>query len=167
MKAISHPFDKAVIAATHESSYLMHKYWARKPSNVVSEYVEYFTNEGDLVLDPFSGSGVTAIEAAKLNRKAVYNDLSPTARFIAENTIRKVDIDTLTNEFQNILSKVYDEVIDLFYTTCKLCGYDKAITTHTFWQQEKYSEKDKIICVKTQCQKCGKKDFRNPIEVDF
>ncbi|MGN6601592.1 MAG: DNA methyltransferase [Ginsengibacter sp.] len=167
MKIITHPFDKAVIASTHDSSYLMHKYWARKPANVVSDYIEYFTNQGDLVLDPFSGSGVTAIEAAKLNRKAIYNDLSPTARFIAENTIRKVDIDAFNTEFQKILARVYDEVIELFYTTCKLCGYEKAITTHTFWQQEKYSEKDKIICVKTQCQKCGKKDFRNPNEIDF
>ncbi|MFB3896404.1 MAG: DNA methyltransferase, partial [bacterium] len=35
----------------------MHKYWARKPHNVVSRYIEYYTNEGDTVLDPFMGSG--------------------------------------------------------------------------------------------------------------
>jgi len=167
MKVTTLPFDKAVISDTHESSYLMHKYWARKPANVVSDYIEYYTNAGDTVLDPFGGSGVTPIEAAKLNRKGIYNDLSPTACFIAENTIRKVDMNEFATEYQRILVKVYDDVIDLFYTTCRLCGYEKAITTHTFWKQEKYAEKDKIIGIKTKCEKCEKKDFRNPIEVDF
>ena len=55
----------ATVAKPHTPMYLMHKYWARKPHNVVSEYIENYTKEGELVLDPFCGSGPTPIEAIK------------------------------------------------------------------------------------------------------
>jgi len=87
LKKINHPFSEAVIAKTHPPIYLMHKFWARKPHNVVSRYIEYYTNPGDVVLDPFVGSGVTVIEAARLGRKAIGNDLNPIATFITEMTL--------------------------------------------------------------------------------
>ena len=43
----------------HPAHYLMHRYWGRKAHNVVNEYIKNFTEEGDTVLDPFMGSGVT------------------------------------------------------------------------------------------------------------
>ncbi len=52
MKEVNAPFENAIVATTHESNYLMHKYWARKPANVIKEYIKYFTNENDVVLDP-------------------------------------------------------------------------------------------------------------------
>ena len=58
-------------AKTHTSMYLMHKYWARKPANVVAEYIKHYSKEGETVLDPFAGSGVTAVEAIKLRRKGI------------------------------------------------------------------------------------------------
>ncbi|MFQ6062383.1 MAG: DNA methyltransferase, partial [Methanosarcinales archaeon] len=33
----------------------MHKYWARKPHNVVAEYIKKYSEEGEIVLDPFCG----------------------------------------------------------------------------------------------------------------
>lgn len=40
------------------------------------------TKPGDVVFDPFGGSGTTIIEALKLNRLAIYNDINPFARDI-------------------------------------------------------------------------------------
>lgn len=37
------------------------------------------TKPGDVVLDPFGGSGTTVIEAIKLNRLPIYNDINPFA----------------------------------------------------------------------------------------
>lgn len=37
------------------------------------------------MLDPFGGTGVTAIEAFLLGRRAIHNDLNPFANFIASN----------------------------------------------------------------------------------
>ena len=72
---------KNIPAKAHPAHY-MHKYWGRKPHNVVSDYIKNYTNEGDTVLDPFMGSGVTIIESVKISRFAVGIDLNPLSIFI-------------------------------------------------------------------------------------
>jgi adenine-specific DNA methylase len=65
--------------------YGVHPYFTRRPANVVRAYLERYSREGDVVLDPFGGTGVTAIEAMLLGRRAIHNDLNPFANFIARN----------------------------------------------------------------------------------
>lgn len=65
--------------------YGVHPYFTRRPANVVREYVRRYSAAGDVVLDPFGGTGVTAIEAFLLGRLAIHNDLNPFANFIARN----------------------------------------------------------------------------------
>ncbi len=84
----------------------MHPYFTKQPSNVVKSYIEHFTKVGDTVLDPFSGTGVTAIEALALKRKVIAVDLNPLACFITEQTVAQVDIKKLQEEFEKIKRKV-------------------------------------------------------------
>src|SRR5438045_6728037 len=79
------PILQAIPAARQEEArhYGVHPYFTRRPANVVRAYIERFSQEGDTVLDPFGGTGVTAIEAFLLGRKAIHNDLNPFANFIA------------------------------------------------------------------------------------
>ena len=63
--------------------YGVHPYFTRRPANVVRAYIKHFTHAGDFVLDPFGGSGVTAIEAMLANRHGIHNDINPLANFIA------------------------------------------------------------------------------------
>ena len=79
--AIEH-IDYAIVAQPHTPMYLVHKYWARKPHNVVSEYIRRYSMPGEIVLDPFGGSGVTAMEAIKADRKAISVDLNPMSAFL-------------------------------------------------------------------------------------
>src|SRR6266478_5248314 len=81
------PILEAIPAARQEEArhYGVHPYFTRRPANVVRAYVERYSREGDVVLDPFGGTGVTAIEAFLLGRKAIQNDLNPFANFIARN----------------------------------------------------------------------------------
>ena len=83
---------KNIPAKAHPAHYMMNKYWGSKPHNVVSEYIKNYTKEGDTVLDPFMGSGVTVIESAKLNRYAVGIAVNPLSIFITKNTLSKIDI---------------------------------------------------------------------------
>ena len=66
--------------------YKIHPYYTKQPSNVVGEYIRHFCPEGGLVVDPFCGSGVTAIEALTNGRRAVCLDLAPLAAFITRQT---------------------------------------------------------------------------------
>src|SRR5438876_5544478 len=84
-RADIHPILEAIPAARQDNArhYGVHPYFTRRPANVVRAYIERFSRDGDAVLDPFGGTGVTAIEAFLLGRKAIHNDLNPFANFIA------------------------------------------------------------------------------------
>jgi len=47
------------------------KHPTQKPLKLIERLIEIHTNEGNLVLDPFLGSGTTAIACLKLNRKFI------------------------------------------------------------------------------------------------
>jgi len=54
-------------------------YQTEKSAEMLKEIVEMTTKEGDVVLDPFAGSGVTAEQAVATGRKAVAIEQSPEA----------------------------------------------------------------------------------------
>jgi adenine-specific DNA methylase len=84
-RAAIQPILEAIPAARQHDArhYGVHPYFTRRPSNVVRAYIERYSREGEVVLDPFGGTGVTAIEAMLLGRRAIHNDLNPFANFIA------------------------------------------------------------------------------------
>ena len=86
-RASVQPILEAIPASRQEDArhYGVHPYFTRRPANVVRAYIQRYSEEGDVVLDPFGGTGVTAIEAFLLGRHAVHNDLNPFANFIARN----------------------------------------------------------------------------------
>jgi hypothetical protein len=47
-------------------------------------FIDYLTNEGDKVYDPFSGRGTTALEAGLLGRKAIANDANPLSALLSK-----------------------------------------------------------------------------------
>lgn len=76
---------------------------AKKPWPVVQEYIKHYSNPGDLVCDPFAGSGVTPVEALVLGRRAIAGDINPVARFITNMTaIAPVDLFTLREAYDRL-----------------------------------------------------------------
>jgi len=69
--------------------YEMHKYWGKKPSNNLKSLIEQYSEQGDTVLDPFSGYGVFCCEAFILNRNIISNDLNPIANFLNQQLLEK------------------------------------------------------------------------------
>lgn len=80
------PFDAPVPAERQSTKrhYGVHPYFTRRPANVVRKYILHYSKIGDRILDPFGGSGVTAIEAYLENRIGIHNDINPLANFIAK-----------------------------------------------------------------------------------
>jgi len=85
--------------------YVMHKYLARKPRNVVLEYIKNYSSAGDVVLDPFVGSGVTALEAIKLSRKAIGVDLNPMSISISRMTGKPADVAAIAKAFTKVADR--------------------------------------------------------------
>ncbi len=80
-------FNKPIETTKATAIYNMHTYWSKKPHDAIRQYILHYTQPGDLVLEPFSGSGGTAIAALLEGRKAVALDISPSASFITANSL--------------------------------------------------------------------------------
>lgn len=55
-------------------------------------FIERLTKPDDVVYDPFSGRGTTAIEAALLGRRIIANDINPLSRILTEARLSPPDI---------------------------------------------------------------------------
>ncbi|MBX3044111.1 MAG: type I restriction enzyme HsdR N-terminal domain-containing protein [Candidatus Kapabacteria bacterium] len=84
--------------------YGVHGYFTKQSWNVVRDYIKNFSKTGDLILDPFGGSGVTAVEALMNSRKAINIDLNPMAVFIVNSLIAPVNLTKFNQAFDFVKS---------------------------------------------------------------
>lgn len=47
------------IAKSYTGIYGMHKYWSKKPYNIIRDFILRYTTKGEIVIDPFCGSGIS------------------------------------------------------------------------------------------------------------
>lgn len=62
------------------------------PEKLVSTILENFSNEGDIIYDPFMGSGTTGVVSKKLNRKWLGSELSPNYCELIQKRIDEVSV---------------------------------------------------------------------------
>lgn len=82
----------------------VHGYFTRQVWNVVAAYIKNFSKPGDLILDPFGGSGVTAIESLMNKRKAISIDINPMSVFIVQSLIAPINLNEFAEAFKNVKS---------------------------------------------------------------
>jgi DNA modification methylase len=127
-------FDQPIDTTKATAIYNMHTYWSKKPHDAIRQYIRHYTRPGDLVLDPFCGSGGTALAALMEGRKAIAIDRSPAATFITKNYCTPVDAEELQEAFEELKAKVKPEIDWLYETRCDRCG-GKATTSYTVYSQ--------------------------------
>jgi hypothetical protein len=80
-----------------------HPYFTKRAWNVVQAYIQHYSRLGDVVLDPFGGSGVTLIESLVLRRSGIHFDVSPLSNFLAYNIARSpMDLAQFTAAFHAV-----------------------------------------------------------------
>ena len=108
---ILHPIKPEKHKAWHSRS---HPYFTKQAANVVATYIEHHTKPGETVLDPFGGTGVTAIEALRLRRKAIIMDLNPLACFIMEQTCKQIDTNRMKTAYSQLEAQVKKPIEDIY-----------------------------------------------------
>lgn len=83
----------------------VHGYFTKQSWDIVQTYIKNFTRPGDVVLDPFGGSGVTAIEALVTKRRGINVDINPLAIFMVDALTTTVDQHKLVSAFDEIKAK--------------------------------------------------------------
>lgn len=124
------PFAADVSEGKNDPIYNAHSYHTKVPHRAIMRYILHYTEPGDIVFDGFCGTGMTGVAAQMCHspdpefrmkiekempyvkwgaRKAVLNDLSPAATFIAANYNMPVDVEEFEREAKGILKECEKE----------------------------------------------------------
>ena len=104
-------FDNLKEKDTTKHIHRLHPYKGKFIPQLVEYFLDNHTNnfkkeiyfkEGDIVLDPFSGSGTTMVQANELGIHAIGVDISAFNSLIANVKLEKVDFENLKQELNNI-----------------------------------------------------------------
>lgn len=129
--------------------YVWHKYWSRKTWNVVAEFIRCYTEPGQIVFDPYAGSGVVAIEAARSGRRSIVCDFNPAATSIIEHTLRPVSLVNLRKAYERVRDAVSSKIDTLYEIHCTNCGKPLICTAFV-------REGDELLEVRyPKCPSCG------------
>lgn len=110
------PLARPTRGKKNTPAYNTHSYPTKVPAEAIEPYIAHHTRSGDLVLDPFCGSGMAGLAARRLGRHAVLNDLSYGAAHLAWNLCEPCDPKELQQAARSVLAAVADAYADLFAT---------------------------------------------------
>ena len=82
---VEHDFVETSVVPLSEKK--LGKHPTQKPVGLMKHFISLLTNEGEIVLDPFMGSGSSGIAALQLGRKFVGIELSPDYFTVAKRRI--------------------------------------------------------------------------------
>lgn len=143
-----------------DAIYKAHSYHTKVPHLAIVPSILHYTNPGDVVLDGFSGSGMTGVAAQWCGtaptsyrhelemtwkkegrtapqwgaRRAVLNDLSPAATFIGANYNIPFDVDAFAQAGKQLLQSVAQD-IGWMYETLHSDGKTKGRIEYTVWSE--------------------------------
>lgn len=112
-----------IAAETHSSEYLLHKYWARKPHNVVAAFIKELVPPNGVVVDPCCGSGVSIREAQKQNKHGVGFDINPIACLISSVLISPPEKDDFERTILSIMEECTKAISDAYSYNGRLVRY--------------------------------------------
>lgn len=124
------PFAADVSEGKNDPIYMAHTYHTKVPYKAIMRYILHYTKPGDIVLDGFCGTGMTAVAAQKCGdvtsqeeymisrqapnalfgrRRCIVNDLSPIATFLASNYVTETQED-LTEKIESTIANAEAEL---------------------------------------------------------
>jgi hypothetical protein len=99
-------FKDLYTQAVPSTTYLthgIHAYTARLIPQIPRFFIEKYTTIGDIVFDPFCGSGTTCIEASILGRRSVGMDINPLAILISKAKTTRLSVNEITEAISTVI----------------------------------------------------------------
>ena len=121
---VKEPYAADVSEGKSELIYNAHSYHTKVPPKAISQYLSHYTEEGDIVLDGFSGSGMTGVACKNYkgttgqieHRNVILNDLSPAATNLTYNNTEYVNLAQFEAAALDILKKTKEKYGWMFKT---------------------------------------------------
>ena len=157
--------DHALVEGVRPPLYTAMKYWGKKPHNIWRQYIERYTPQNGVFLDPFMGSGISVFEAYAINRNAIGFDLNPLSSFFIEVLTSNFNFPIFKEAVGQIIRDVeHDTIYQKFYVTNSRKKLSNAVVQHFKWEYGKIYEIG--IMDINQDGVLGKKYITMPVEND-
>lgn len=127
----SPPKGRTVPGSRNTAFYNAHSYHTKVPPEAIRPFIEHFSKPGDVVLDPFCGSGMTGVAASLEGRRSILNDLSTAAAHLSWNHTHVCDGDALEGAFNRVAATVQAD-FNRYYATRDETGVSATIRW-TLW----------------------------------
>lgn len=98
----------------------------QKPVELMREILRVHSNEGDLVLDPFCGSGTTCVAAKQMGRRYIGVELDPTFYAMAQKRVAQA-------QYEERLFAVGADTVANVVPACQHCNSAKNAKTPEQW----------------------------------
>lgn len=127
--------DAPTIASGRRNTafYSAHSYHTKVPPEAIVPFLEHFSRPGDVVLDPFCGSGMTGVAAVLTGRRAVLSDLSVAAVHLTYNHTRPCDFASLVRAFEEVATDLGPKFHDIY--AC-VDGRKRGYVHYTLWSRD-------------------------------
>ncbi|MCB9731978.1 MAG: DNA methylase [Deltaproteobacteria bacterium] len=136
-RAAKSVFVGDISADKGDPMYRLSTYYTKVPPAAIEALIAHYSDKGDVVLDPFCGSGMTGVAALRLGRYAILSDLSPLASLITYHTTSlsktrlarsleglKAFAEALSNRlYQDAEGKVVSYAVWSEQYVCESCGH--------------------------------------------
>ena len=130
--AAREPSRSEIIGRKGSIFYRAHSYHTKVPPEGIARQIEHYTDPGDVVVDPFCGSGMTGVAALMTGRRGFISDLSSAATHIARGYTSPVDSAELRRAGEQLLASLSPLESELYGTRCPTCQ-DVARVEYTVW----------------------------------
>jgi DNA modification methylase len=140
---VGEPYAADVSEGKYNPFYKFHPYPTKIPHKAISKYIGHYTQEGDIILDGFAGTGMTGLSAQsnhfgfkndlifKGKRNIILSDLSPIASFISYNYNTPTDRLFFLNSSKQILANIWKEIKWMYQT--KHAGNTYGTINYVLW----------------------------------
>lgn len=154
-------------ASNKNPLYDSHIYWSQKPFNICDILIDAFSEEGDVVFDPFLGSGVTLLQSISEDKKrsAIGCEINEAPLFIINTLLKDYDSQKYKQASQEFLSKIRT-LQKYYYTKCENCG-SKGVITSVVFDKIRRDAQIEIKSINYRCtcsSKCTKEPNQNDIQ---
>ena len=102
--------------------YMAHGYLTKVPVPAIVPFIEAYTAPGDVVVDPFAGSGMAGVAAAAVGRRARLFDISVLGQHVGRGYVNLVDRDLLIKQADAVVRQTRERLADVYAVDCLACG---------------------------------------------
>lgn len=110
------PANTLADPAAYRGLYAFHKYWGKKPAEPIRYLIQQLCPEGGLVVDPFLGSGISALQAIQLRRRVIGIDINPAAVRLTRMLVSPPTANVLDEAFRRVSAVVKEAVLESYAT---------------------------------------------------